>query len=247
MNLNRQIRSEVRKLTTTRSVYSMMAGLMIFMTLGVVATVTDIAPSQLVRPLERQPFLVVPLTIAPLFALLMGIRSYTDEFRHGSIVPTLLASPNRERVLVAKVVTGAAAGAALAAVAVALVIGVGVPLVMASGVELTWSPAAVAEVIGRLLGASALWAALGVGLGLAVRHQVAAIAGVLIWLIAVEGIVSGFLGEGAKYLPGAAGSAIVGVDAMNLLAPGAAALILGGYVVVASMTGAALMRRRDVT
>jgi hypothetical protein len=46
--------------------------------------------------------------------------------------------------------------------------------------------------------------------------------------------------------PGAAGSAIVGVDAMNLLAPGTAALILGVFVVVASMTGAGLMRRRDV-
>jgi len=247
MNLKRQILSEVRKLATTRSVYSMTAGLLALMTLGVVVTVTEIDPGQLARPLELQPFLVVPLTIAPLFALLMGIRSYTDEFRHGSIVPTLLATPNRERVQIAKIVSGAAAGTVIGAAAVGLAVGVGVAMLMTKGIDPTWSPGAMAVVVSRILGASALWAALGVGLGLAVRHQVAAIAGSLIWVIAAEGIVAPFLGQTAKYLPGAAGSAIVGVDAVNLLASGAAALVLGGYAVVASLAGAWLMRERDVT
>ena len=34
-----------------------------------------------------------------------------------------------------------------------------------------------AVIVGRLVGATVLWTAIGVGLGLAVKHQVAAIAG----------------------------------------------------------------------
>ena len=81
--MRRQIASELRKLTSTRSVYMMLAGLLAFVTVGVIATVTDTDLLSLTRPLEQQPFLWVPLTIAPLFALLLGLRSFTDEFRHG--------------------------------------------------------------------------------------------------------------------------------------------------------------------
>ena len=50
------------------------------------------------------PFLTVPMGIAWAFVLILGLRSFTDEFRFGSIVPTLLANPDRRRVLVAKLV-----------------------------------------------------------------------------------------------------------------------------------------------
>ena len=93
-----QIASEFRKLTTTRSIYAMLAGLMAVVAVGVVAIVTGGASTDLQAPREQQTFRHVPLTIAPLFALLLGLRSFTDEFRFGSIVPTLLASPVRRRV-----------------------------------------------------------------------------------------------------------------------------------------------------
>lgn len=243
----RQIASELRKLTSTRSVYTMLAALLAFVGLGVVATVTDSDLASITRPLEQQPFLWVPLTIVPLFALLLGLRSFTDEFRHGSIVPALLASPNREGLLGAKLVTTAAAGLAFAAVATALAFAVGVPLLMARGVEITWSASELAMIVGRLFGATILWTAIGVGLGLAVRHQVAAIAGALIWMLAGETILSAFLPNIAPYFPGSAGSAIVGVNAENLLAPGLAAVVLAGWAVVATLAGGTLMHRRDIT
>lgn len=183
----------------------------------------------------------------PLFALLLGLRSFTDEFRHGQVVPTLLASPNRERVLGAKLVTTAAGGVAFAAAATALAFAVGVPLLMARGVEITWSAATLGQMVGRLLGATVVWTAIGVGLGLAVRHQVAAIAGALIWMLAGETILSAFLPGIAPYFPGSAGSAIVGVNAENLLAPGLAAAVLAGWALVVTLAGGVVMHRRDVT
>ena len=244
--MRNQIGSEFRKLATTRSIYAMLAGLMAVVALGVVAIVMDGRSTDLRAPLEQQAFLHVSLTIAPLFGLLLGLRSFTDEFRFGSIVPTLLASPVRRRVLGAKLVATAGGGVVLSLAAIAITIAVGVPILVAKAVDVTWSTGALAVVLGRLGAATVLWTAIGVGLGLAVRHQVAAIAGALVWLLAAEGIFSGLVPDVAKYFPGAAGFAIVGINSADVVTPGLGALLLGGYALAAVATGAVLMQRRDI-
>jgi hypothetical protein len=111
----------------------------------------------------------------------------------------------------------------------------------------TWSTGALAMIVGRLVVATVMWTAIGVGLGLAVKHQVAAIAGALVWLLAAEGIFSGLVPDVAKYFPGAAGFAVVGINPAELLAPNLGAVLLGGYALLAIATGAVLMQRRDMT
>jgi ABC-2 type transport system permease protein len=244
--MRNQIASEFRKLTTTRSIYAMLAGLAAVVAVGVVAIVTDGQPGALVAPLEQQAFLHVSLTIAPLFGLLLGLRSFTDDFRYGSIVPTLLASPVRRRVLGAKLVATAGGGVALSLAAMAITIAIGVPLLITKGIDVTWSTSAMAEIVGRLVGATVLWTAIGVGLGLAVKHQVAAIAGALVWLLAAEGILSGLVPDVARYFPGAAGFSVVGINSVELLTPALGAALLGAYAVVAIAAGGFLMQRRDI-
>ena len=241
------IASECRKLATTRSLYAMLAGLTAVVGIGVVAIVASSRAPNLVGPLEGQTFPHAALTITPLFGLLLGLRSFTDEFRYGSIVRTLLATPVRRRVLGAKLVATAGGGVALSLVATIVTIAVGVPMLLVKGVDVTWSASAMTEVIGRLVGATVLWTAIGVGLGLAVKHQVAAIAGSLVWLLAAEGLLSGLVPNISKYFPGAAGFAIVGINPAELLTPGMGALVLGGYAVAAIAAGAVLMERRDIT
>jgi ABC-2 type transport system permease protein len=244
--MRNQIGSEFRKLATTRSIYAMLAGLMAVVAVGVVAIVTGGGSTDLRAPLEQQALMHVSLAIAPLFGLLLGLRSFTDEFRFGSIVPTLLASPVRRRVLGAKLVATAGGSVVLSLAAVAVTIAVGVPLLVVKGVEVTWSTGALAVLVGRLVAATVLWTTIGVGLGLAVRNQVAAIAGMLVWVLAAEGIFSGLVPGVAKYFPGAAGLAIVGLNSADLLTPGLGAVLLGGYALVAVATGAVLMQRRDI-
>jgi ABC-2 type transport system permease protein len=245
--MRNQIASEVRKMASTRSIYAMLAGLIVIVGLGVVATTTDGEPRSLLAPLEHQVFLNVSLTIAPLFGLLLGLRSFTDEFRFGSIVPTLLASPVRRRVLGAKLFATAGGGVALSLAAVAISIAVGVPILVVKGMEITWWTGALALVVGRLVAATVLWTALGVGLGLAIKHQVAAIAGTLVWILAAEGLLSGLVPNIAKYFPGAAGFAVVGINPTELLTPALGALLLSAYSAVAVVAGAVLMQRRDIT
>ncbi|MGZ8626735.1 MAG: hypothetical protein ACXWXK_08725, partial [Actinomycetota bacterium] len=86
----------------------------------------------------------------------------------------------------------------------------------------------------------------GVGFGLAVRHQVAAIAGALIWMLTVENMLSAFFPDVMRYFPGQLGASLTGVDALELLAPADAAAALAGWATLATVTGAALMRRRDI-
>jgi hypothetical protein len=135
----------------------------------------------------------------------------------------------------------------LALAAVAISIAVGVPILMVKGIEVTWSTTGLAGVVGRLIGATVLWTAIGVGVGLAVKHQVAAIAGALVWILAAEGIFSGLVPDVARYFPGAAGFALVGINAAELLTPSLGAVMLAGYALVALATGAVLMQRRDIT
>ena len=244
--MRNQIASEFRKLATTRSIYAMLAGLIVIVGLGVVATTTDGEPGSLLVPLEHQVFLNVSLTIAPLFGLLLGLRSFTDEFRYGSIVPTLLANPVRRRVLGAKLIATAGGGVALSLAAVVISFVVGVPILVLKGIDVTWSTGELATTVALLVAATVLWTSIGVGLGLAVKHQVAAIAGTLVWLLAAEGILSGVIPNVAMYFPGAAGFAVVGINSTELLTPAFGALLLGAYALVAVTTGAVLMQRRDI-
>ena len=74
----------------------------------------------------------------------------------------------------------------------------------------------------------------------------AAIAGTLVWLLAAEGIFSGLVPDVAKYFPGAAGFATVGINSTELLTPALGTLLLGAYAVVAVAIGAIFMQRRDI-
>ncbi|HEU4355304.1 MAG TPA: ABC transporter permease [Actinomycetota bacterium] len=245
--MRNQIASEIRKLTSTRSGYWLLAGLALVVAFTSASVVgADQMTTNLDAPLERQPFMVFPLTVTTVFTMILGIRSFTDEFRHGSIVPTLLASPDRRRVLGAKLVAVSAAAVVYAVVAFATAIGVGAIGLAVQGGELSWSTSALVSMGGNLVVASVLWAAIGVGVGLAVRHQLAAIVGVFVWSLVVESALGALVPSIAKYLPDAAGSAIVGVDAANLLGPGIAVAVLAGWAALAALVGGHLMERRDI-
>jgi ABC-2 type transport system permease protein len=244
--MRHQIASELRKLITTRSAYAMLGGLVVLVAVGAVAIVQGAKPGMLDVPLEDQAFLHIALLLAPIFALLLGLRSFTDEFRFGSIVPTLLVNPKRQRVLGAKLVAVAIGGAVMSVAALAASVATGIVLLLSHGVHITGSAAGMAPIVGRLLLATVLWTSIGVGAGLAVKQQVAAIAGGLVWLLAGEGILGNAIPHIAKYFPGSAGEGVVGLGS-TFLGLGAAALVLGAYAAVAVATGAVLMARRDVT
>jgi ABC-2 type transport system permease protein len=239
--MKRQIVSEFRKLRTTRTAWGLLAGLLALTAVGVVALFLDAARSGS----GGFFFLSVPMAAAWAFVLILGLRSFTDEFRHGSIVPTLLADPHRRRVLAAKLLVTAGAAVVFALAAAGLSLAIGVPWLVAKGVaiEVPIGPLAVWFV--KLLFINVLWSAIGVGVGLAVRHQVAAIAGTLVAVLVGENIVSGIAPLVAKALPAQATASVVGLGGAPLT-PILGAVVLATWTAGLVALGSVKMERRDV-
>jgi ABC-2 type transport system permease protein len=241
------VKAELVKITTTRTAIGLVAGGAGVAALGAFSTIMSGQPAELDRPLHEQTFFLLASINLSLFAVVLGIRGFTDEFRHGMIVSTLLVTPSRVRVVAAKTVVLAAAGAALAAVAQVVMLAVAIPLGQGKGLEVTMEPADLAA-MGGLMAASALWATIGVAVGAIVRHQVAAVVGALIWVLLAENLGAGALGEASRYLPGQAGHGLATASqAGTLLAPAAGALILGAYALLAVAVAAVRLTRTDIT
>ena len=239
------IRSEFRKLRSTRTVYGLLAGAVALVTIAAIGTVNDTSVSELTGPVHSRVFMNVLPFVIPVFLMSLGIRAFADEFQHGSIVPTLLASPHRRRVLAAKLAVMAAAAAVFVVAVEAVAIGVGTALATAKGATVAVAVTPLAGSIGSLLGLCLLWGWIGVGLGLAVKHQVAAVAGSLIWLLIGEQLVGSLVSDVARFLPAHASNGVFSGQP-GLLAPLAGGVVLAGWTVAAVAVGERLMNRRDI-
>jgi ABC-2 type transport system permease protein len=184
--------------------------------------------------------------LGALFAALLGAMSVTAEIRYGTIRPTFLVNPWRGRVVGAKVVVSALVGATVGIVASALAIGVGLPLLDARGIDLQLDGGDYALLVAGGTAASAIWAAIGVGIGALARDQVPTLIGISAWLLFVEGLFGGDLTDVSKFLPGGLGMAVSGQEPDTLLAPGISLLLLGLYAVAATIAGSFATARRDV-
>lgn len=234
--------AELKKLRTTRSTWGLLAGMVAMVALGVYTTLSESSAAELRQPLHDQQLMLV-LIHTRLFVLVIGVRTITDEFRHGTIIPTLLATPQRGRVVAAKVLTAALAGLAFSVVAEAVAAGLAWVLMSAEGVDPNVTSADTRALLGLAV-AGALWAAIGVGVGAVVRHQVAAIVGPVFWLMFVEEMVASRLGHWASYLPAQAGFGLVSSSVRAGYVP---AMVLAAWVAVVWTFGTLEMRRRDIS
>jgi ABC-2 type transport system permease protein len=187
--------------------------------------------------------------LGALFAALLGAMSITGEIRHGTIRPTFLITPWRRRVVVAKVWASMVIGAGFGLVAGAVAAGVGTAALRARGIDVRLDSGDYALLVAGGAAATALWAAIGVGVGAVVRDQVPVLVGICAWLLFFEnllvGDVAGVGGLG-RLLPGAAGKAISGQDPDTLLAPAVGLVLLAIYAVTAATAGSLAAARRDV-
>ncbi len=186
--------------------------------------------------------------LGALFAALLGAMSITGEIRHGTIRPTFLVNPWRGQVVAAKVWASMLIGTGFGLVAGAVAAGVGTAALRARGIDVRLGAGDYALLVTGGAAAAALWAAIGVGLGAVVRNQVPALVGICAWLLFVESLLVGDLGDVddvGRLLPGAAGRAISGQDPDTLLAPGVGLVLLALYAAAAAVAGRLTTSRRD--
>jgi len=177
--------------------------------------------------------------------LALGIVISAGEYRTQTATDTFLTTPSRWRVLLAKLVTGLLVGAVFGAVTAITCWGLATVLYESQGASFPmWSR----EVWESLAGAvvySTLFGVLGVAFGSASRNQVFGVVGALAWLFVVEQVLGTFGGAFSKWLPGAAGQAIVRTPERELLEPLPAAALLTMYALLAAGVGLYLSVRRD--
>jgi len=202
-------------------------------------------------------------TLGYVFPVLIGALATTGEFRHQTLTPTFLANPRRASVLAAKSVALFVVGAVFGLVAVLASVGTGALTMSAFGVDPLLGESDTWALVGRLVLAMALWAIVGVGLGVLVPSQVAAIVIVLAFTQFIEPLLrlaAMFIEVTAnigKFLPGAASDALVGASFYSMMSPvgsGAASLewwqgglVLLGYAVVFTIGGYFVSWKKDVT
>jgi ABC-2 type transport system permease protein len=187
--------------------------------------------------------------LSAVFAALLGAMSITSEIRHGTIRPTFLVTPQRARVLVAKVLSSMFFGAGFGLIATAFAAGVGSGVLGARGIESQLDPGDYALFVGGGTAAAALWAPIGLGIGAVVRNQVPTLIGICAWLLFVEGLLVGDIagvGDVGRFAPGAAAAAITGHDPDTLVAPAAGLVLLALYAAAAALAGTLATVRRDV-
>jgi len=248
--MTRLIRAEALRLTTIRAYWLLAIGAAALIASGVAATAA--ATSFTPGPSPARSVLSIA-GLAQTVALIAGVLSVTGEFRHKTITPAALITPRRAPLLAAKLITLAAAGLAFGLAATATASAITLPLLAARHVpaDLTGSGVAAVIVGGGI--ATALSAAIGIGVGAIIRNQAGAIIAVLALLYVAEPLL-GFiphLGTAVQQY-GLGGLAAATTDTIgfpasaHLLGQPAAALVLAAYATLAMLVGAALVKRRDI-
>jgi ABC-type transport system involved in multi-copper enzyme maturation permease subunit len=245
-----QLRAEVFKLATTRTARTLLVALVGLSLLVVCLHVFALGAADLSQAVNQPKIFGWGTTLGTLFGALTGAIGVTSEFRYGTIRTTLLASPDRSRLVAAKAGAAALGGLLVGLLAAGLVAAIGSAGLALRGIPITLSGGDFARMLAGGAVAAALWAVIGTGLGALVRGQIVAVAGLCVWLLLIENILVGNVASAGKYAPGASAGALTGLTpnggAATLLTPGLGALLLAGYAATAALFGATGLTRRDI-
>jgi ABC-2 type transport system permease protein len=192
------VRAELLKISTVRTYLWVLLATSVFV---IIAAASVSASGGSISSAQDDRSVAQIAGIALVFALIAGILLMAGEGTHGTITQTLLVTPVRARVLLAKAAVAALVGIVLALVAEALVLAITIP-----GASLDTHNAR-SVLVGILVGAP-LVGALGVGFGAVVGAQGPAIAISLVWLLIGESIVTVLSSSAARYTPAKAFAAL---------------------------------------
>jgi hypothetical protein len=172
-----------------------------------------------------------------LVLLALGVLSTAGEWTHRSVQTTFLLVPRRGRVLAAKVAAMGVIGTVIGAVGA----GAAVAVLAVAPDSVGWLAADRAVVVAVV--AAAALAVTGAGIGALVGNSPAALTGTYLTVLGVLPIVQTMKPEIAEKLDPA--SAVVTLAAQGVTTT--PVLVLAGWVVVSTVAGALVTRRRAVS
>jgi len=242
----RLVRAELAKLSTTR--LFLWLGLLIIALSGFVTTITVLSTDELsLANLSQQRSIAQFAAVGAIIALIVGIVQSSGEYAHGTIAHTFLVSPLRPRVVAAKLIAGAIVGVLVAGFAELVTWTIAAAWISGRSVPFWLDSREILVIYLGILGAGALAAVLGVGLGAVLRRQTAAIVIALIWLLVGEPVLS--IAGIQEYAPGhaIAAVAVAGERSSELLGLWRGLLVALVYGAAFALAGAVAMDRSDVS
>ena len=260
--MTRLLRSEWLKLRTTRLWWGMLLGVLGLVAINVVPSVLlagrNFGPGvPTTPPLDTIPGLAAVYGAGYqsgyLIVLVLGVIIGAADRRHRTDTQTFLATPQRGRVVVAKMIVAAAAGLLYGIVTQLTTVAIAAPAILARGEALRLSDSTIVRSL--LLGVPgiAAWGVIGVALGILLRNQIAAVLVAISYIFVGDFLLAGGLSlagleQIVPYTPNNASSAIVGAfTAFDLLDWWAGLLVLVAYGVVIAVAGWLVGRSRDIT
>lgn len=249
----RLVSAELLKVTSTKMWLWMLVGVVIYIAIGVAATIFARTQSGVDVPTLQSEAgmrnLFAQAGAASLFAIVIGTLGMTQELRHQTLTSTLLAEPRRNKVMVAKMAAYGVIGAIYGVVGVmwAYVLAFALlPLKDHAPVptDALW------QIAGGVILGCALFAVLGVAIGTLVRNQIAAVLGVVVWVAFIEALLVGFLPIVGKWLPSGALQGVLqttGLGGAEYLPVWGGALVLIAWTALFGTLAALTTQRRDVT
>jgi len=255
------LRAEVLKLRSTRTTLGLLIDALLIAVLPTIIAVLLI-PEEELAATEGAVIAVLGVmpaaSLVPILCLVFGILGMTNEYRHGTISYTYLTSPRRWQVIVVKLLVCAVIGTAVMLSTGALALLTATLGAEVRGIDLgvsetlTDSDWDLARDVALILLTTGMMTAFGVALGALIRHQVIAVAGALIWSLAVESILAGLKPSVGEWLPFTAMMQVVAntgdiEPAGPSLSSFEAFLVSLAYIAVASVAAVSITMRRDVT
>jgi hypothetical protein len=244
------IRAELLRIRTTRLALWLLLGTAGSVILGLALSITAAGDNGM-APLnssEGVRNVMASAASGTILLVFLGVLLFTSEFRHNTASSTFLVSPDRSRVVRAKLLASALTGIAYATTAAVVTIAVALPWLATKHVDVSLLSSDVLVVVGTAFLATMLAGPLGVGVGALVRHQTAAIIGVSVWTMVVENVLVNAVPAVGKWFPGGALSAMTHTSTSNgdLLPMWAAAVLFAGYAAAFALIAVRFTIRRDV-
>jgi ABC-type transport system involved in multi-copper enzyme maturation permease subunit len=243
------IRAELLKLRTTRTFWWSVAASLAFVPVSVALAITG-AGNAAADSLDSTAGFrnaIAAASSGGIVIMLVGIVLMAGEYRFNTVTSTFLITPDRRRVVAAKIAASSLVGFAVAAVASLLTLAIALPWLSSRHVELASHVGDVGLVLLGAIAATTIAGMVGVGIGALLTNQTLAITTTLIWSFVVEAIAVSFVPELGRWMPGGAAGAMSGASTYNDLLPGwAAALVFAGYGVAFAAAGTRFVLRRDV-
>jgi ABC-2 type transport system permease protein len=240
------LRAEVLKLRSTRTMWALLGATVAVSSLAVASAVIVGADTSLDLESARGARSILNVTAnGGIFVLVLGVIVSAGEFRMGTATDTFLTTPRRWRVIAAKLAIAGVAGLVFGALAAGVSLGIADLSYRLEGLTFPLGSSDAWSMLGGAVLYAALFGAIGAATGSLVRNQVVGIVGWLVWIAVVEHIATGFASGIGRWLPVAAGRALVGETNQDLLSRGTAAAVLAIYALAIMSAAVVSERFRD--